>query len=56
MIGESLIASVVLFFILAVGIYFAWTTFFGDGEVIDIICIILYWLLIIGFICIILGI
>ena len=56
MIGEILIASVVIFFILSIGIYFTWTTFFDDGEVIDIVCIILYWLLIIGIVCIILGI
>lgn len=56
MIGEILIASVVIFFILAIGIYLTWTTFFDGGEIIDMICIILYWLLIIGGVCIISGI
>lgn len=56
MIGEILIALVMIFIVLFIGIYFTYTTFFDDGDIIDIICIILYWLIIIGCVCIILGI
>ena len=56
MIGEILIALVIIFLILSVGVYFTWTTFFDDGETIDIVCIILYWLIVVGCVCIALGI
>ena len=55
MIGEILIALVIVFIVLSIGVYFTWTTV-DDGEMVDIVCIILYWLLIIGIVCIVLGI
>ena len=56
MIGEILIALAVIFFVLSVGIHFTWTTFFDDGGTNDIVYIILYWLIVIGCVCIISGI